>query len=211
MDLKRYSLALSSKVALDAGSNLQPAAGQLGREIARRGHTLLSPVDLSLAYVTAAAVHKRTGLSIGFSPAADLRYHLLEFNLPVDVYDWLYFCNQRQISLLNAVIAQSQGLILIGGVLENITELTQALSRFLPIAILVDDINYHNNDLLKYLNHLPVKQQKQIVLHHDPIVLLDAFDNILDEVYKDLRGKLPAGNNELFKELMQSKQDSKAT
>ena len=202
MDNTKFSIAVSSKVALQEVGSLEQPTRRLGELLAANNYMLLSPINYSLSYAVAKATHDKSGLSIGFSPATNLRYHIVSQGLPTDVYDWIFFAQCQDTELLNMMIGQSQALILVGGVLDNIAELTQALARFLPVAILVDDVNHQNNDLLRYLNGLPVEKQRQIVLHHDPQILLEAFGKILNKAYEDLSDKIKKDNNKLFQKLM---------
>lgn len=208
MEIGRYSLAVSSKVALQASGHLHQSARELGNRLAADGHILLTPIDLNLSYAVAEAMHGGSGLSVGFSRGKHLREHLVHCNLPTDAYDLIFYTGQSGPDLLNKVISQGQGLILVGGVLENITELTQALARFVPVAILVDGIDHGNNEILKYLNNLPLEKQKQIVLHHEVKVLLEAFYKVLDDVYEDLNDQIRADNNRLFQKILKDNQDS---
>ncbi len=198
-----YSLAVHSRVALADSASLNQPAYLLGKEIASKGHILLSPVDLNLAHRVAAGTSDKAGLSIGFSPAASLRSHVSDLQLPTDVYDWLYFSNLKQVALLAALIQSSQALLLVGGVMSNMSELALASDSFLPVGILLDESNQKNNDLLKYLKSLPVEKQRHIVVHADPRILLDTILKMLTEIYGDLDGKSLDKNNQLFKQLIE--------
>ena len=198
-----YSLAVHSRVALADSASLSQSAYLLGKEIASKGHVLLSSVDLNLTHRVAAGASDKAGLSIGFSPAASLRSHVSDLQLPTDVYDWLYFSNLKQVALLAALIQSSQALLLVGGVMSNMSELALASDSFLPVGILLDESNQKNNDLLKYLKSLPVEKQRHIVVHADPRILLDTILKMLTEIYGDLDDKSLDKNNQLFKQLIE--------
>ena len=198
----QYSLAVSSKVPLRESVDLGQQAYVLGQKIATKGHVLLTPVGLNLAYQVAAGMSHKTGLSLGFSPASDLRYHVADFHLPTDVYDWLYFGHRSETALLNELIRSSQALILIGAVLNNMSELAQALDLFLPVGILLDNQQQSNNALLPYLNSLPREKQQRIVVHQQPEVLLDTLCHILEINHKELDEKILNQNNQDFKQLL---------
>ncbi len=201
--MMNYSLAVHSRVALADSASLNQPAYLLGKEIASKGHILLSPVGLNLSHRAAAGASDKSGLSIGFSPAASLRSHVSDSQLPTDVYDWLYFSNLKQPSLLTALIQSSQALLLIGGVMSNMSELALASDAFLPVGILLDGTNQKNNDLLKYLQNLPIEKQRHIVVHGDPRILLDTILKMLAETYSDISDKLLEKNNQIFNQLIQ--------
>ena len=207
--MMRYSLAVNSRVSLANSASLSQPAYLLGKEVASKGHTLLSPIGLSLNHRVAAGVSDKAGLSIGFSPAASFRYHVTELQLPTDVYDWLYFSNLKNSSLLTALIQSSQALLLVGGVMANITELAIASDALLPVGILLDEANQANNDLLKYLQSLPIEKQRHIVVHKDPKILLSTILRMLKEIYKDVRPKDIEKNDQLFSRLIKDSTKNK--
>lgn len=202
MGTLKYNLAVSSRVSLQKSANLARQAHLLGQKIAAKGHVLVSPIDLSLAYKVAAGMSHKAGLSIGFSRAANLRYHVVDLQLPTDVYDWIYFSHRTDSALLAEVVSSSQALLLIGAVLENMPELAQALELMLPVGILLDDSQQDNNDLLTYLHSLPLEKQQRIVVHQDPQILLDTLCHMLQTGHKDLDEKLLDLNNRTFKQLL---------
>ena len=202
--LMKYNLAVSSKIPLADASGLSRPAYLLGQRIAASGHTLLSPVRPSLVYQVAIGVSDKAGLSIGFSPAGGVRQHVRGLCLPDDAYDWLCYAGCDNAELLAMMIRNSQGLILVGGVLDNLSELALAADSLMPAGILIDVENQANNDLLRYLQSLPLEKQKRIVVHKDPGILLDTLSGMLDQAYADCRPAEIAQNNRLFKELIEN-------
>ena len=200
----KYNLAVSSKIPLAGSAGLSRPAYLLGQRIAASGHKLISPVWPSLVYQVAAGVSDKAGLSIGFSPASSIRQHVRGLCLPDDVYDWLYYAGCNNAELLAAAVRNSQGLILVGGLLDNLSELALAAEILMPTGILIDAENQANNDLLRYLQSLPLEKQKQIVVHKDPGILLDTLLGMLDKVYADCKQSEVAQNNLFFKELIEN-------
>ena len=197
-----YSLAINSRIPLPDSAGLRESAYLLGKQIAARGHTVVSPAGPGLAYRTAAGATDKAGLSIGFSPATSFRDHVKSLRLPTDVYDWLYFSGLRPAALLADLIQKSQALILVGGIMDNISELAIASDAFLPAGILLDGENEANNGLLQYLQSLPLDKQRHIVVHKDPQVLLDTVVGMLDEARSDIDAAFLEKNNQFFKQVM---------
>ena len=200
----RYSLAINSKVPLAEATHLEQPARLLGEQIAVQGHTLLTPVSLSLAYRVAQAVSQKAGLSIGFSQASSLRAHIVDCKFPLGAYDWLYCTGLKETMLLAHMTEQSQALVLVGGVMDNMSELSLALNLCLPIGILVDETKNSNNDLLRYLQVLPIEKQRYIVVHKDAHVLLGTVLQMIEARHKDLDTKLLAQNEETFDDILKS-------
>ena len=198
-----YSLAINSRVALSKSASLSQPAYSLGKQIAAGGHTALTPAGLNLAYQVAKGAADKSGLSIGFSPAAGLRQHVRDLQLPTDVYDWLYFTCLGPSALLADLIQKSQALILVGAVMANISELALASDASLPVGVLLDGEEQANNDLLQYLQSLPLEKQRHIVVHKDPKVLLDTVVKMLDETYSDLDKPVLEQNNQFFNKLLE--------
>ena len=200
----KYSLAVSSKIPLSDSADLNRAAYLIGKQIASAGHILISPIQLSLVYQAALGASDKAGLSIGFSPASNLREHSRYLQLPTDVYDWIYCSALSSSSLLASMIASSQALILIGGVMANLSELALASESLMPVGVLLDAQNQANNALLQYLQSLPVDKQKHIVVHKDPQILLDTVISILDVAYRDLGAGEIAQNNRFYRQLIEN-------
>ena len=201
----KYSLVVSSKIPLAGSAALGRPAYLLGQQIAAKGHVLLTPVQLSLAYRTAVGASDKAGLSIGFSPAANFREHVRELQLPDDVYDWLCFAGRSHPGgLLAGILASSQALILIGGVMANLSELALASEALMPVGILIDAEKPANNDLLQYLQSLPLERQKHIVVHKDPQTLLATVIHMLDAGYDDIKENDLAANGRFFKQLVEN-------
>lgn len=207
-----YSLAVHSRVPLVDSASLSESAYLLGKEIAAKGQTLLSPVGLNLAHRVAAGASDKSGLSIGFSPASGRRDHVSNLQLPTDVYDWLYFSNLKQPSLLATLTQSSQALILVGGVMSNLSELAMASDALLPVGILLDAENQQNNGLLQYLRSLPLEKQRHIVVHQDPKVLLETILKMVVEAHAGLDEEALLKNDRMFIKLLQeaAKVDSPA-
>ncbi|MCY3804383.1 MAG: hypothetical protein OXF85_00690 [Candidatus Saccharibacteria bacterium] len=198
----KYSLAVSSKVPLHSCQHLSRAGFALGQILASQGHALLTEIGFNLAHQVALGMTDKAGLSIGFSPARNLRYHTVELQLPVEGYDWIYYTASKDFPLLAQMISNAQGVILVGGVMDNLVELSLALEIDLPVGILLDETNQDNNTLLNYLRGLPVEQQRRVVIHQDPQILLTAFNKIIAESYQDLDSQLLADNKKLFDQIM---------
>ena len=198
----KYSVAVSSKVPLHSCQHLGKLSFELGQTLAGAGHTLLTEIGFSVVHQVALGMTDKTGLSIGFSPARNLRYHIRELQLPVDGYDWIYYTAAKDFQLLAQLISKSQGMILVGAVMDNLVELSLALEINLPIGILLDQTNQANNNLLNYLQSLPSEQQRRVVIHHNPQTLLTAFDKMINESYQDLNSRLLADNKELFNQII---------
>ena len=203
MSVLQYSLAVVSKVPLGESDDLSQSAYLLGQEIAQQGQILLTPVGLDLGYRVAAGASSKTGLSIGFSPAHNMRQHVSSLRMPTDVYDWLYYSGQEDVSLLTEMVRSCQAVLFVGGVLDNIAELSQAIERFLPIGILLDTVNESNNDILNYLQALPAERQRQIILHQDPKVLVQTICRMLQSAYADLDTKTIKAGNQLFQDIVE--------
>ena len=198
-----YSLAINSRVPLSKAAGLSRPAYLLGKQIASAGHVALTPAGLNLAYRAAKGAADRSGLSIGFSPAAGLRQHVSGLQLPTDAYDWLHFTGLGPSALLADLIQKSQALILVGAVMANISELALASDASLPVGVLLDGEEQANNDLLRYLQSLPLEKQRHIVVHKDPKILLDTVVKMLDEASADLDKPALERNNRFFNELFE--------
>ena len=202
MGMGKYSLAVSSKIHLAKAGNLEKPAYALGQQIASLNWTLLSAVQPSLAYKVAQGATDKNGYSIGFSPASNLRDHVLEGRLPTDAYSWIYFSNLKANNLANCLISQAQALILIGATMDDLGEFALALASLIPVAVLLDEVDQANNGLLNYLQALPLEQQRQVIVHQDPKILLNTLQGILDNSQKDCSETACDSTNQLFNQIL---------
>ena len=198
----KFTLVVSSRVHLDQSQNLAQPAYELGQLIAKE-YILLTLSDLNLTYKVAQGTKDKEGLSIGFSPAESLRHHIINKQLPTDVYDWLYYSNLKTHALISDLIHKGQGLILIGATLQNMSELALALEINLPVGVLLDSQEEKNNSLMIYLKTLPLTQQRTIILHHKPDVLLQGLTPMINKNNWDLNEEALLENNQAFKEVFQ--------
>lgn len=69
----------------------QEKATEIGRELARRKHILITGACTGLPYDAVVGAKELGGIVEGFSPAVDLAEHKERFNFPTDGFDKIHF------------------------------------------------------------------------------------------------------------------------
>ena len=87
----KYSLCVSGAAGGPVVDQSKEKAYQLGVAIARAGHVLTTGATIGLPFFAAQGAKDEGGLSIGFSPAANLREHVAKYRFPLGVFDYINF------------------------------------------------------------------------------------------------------------------------
>ena len=203
--MDQFNLAVFSRISLFDNSQLSQSAELLGQIIADYNYNLLTNINMTLSYKVAQGTVAKTGLSIGFSSARNCRHHVLDQQLPTDVYDWIYFnAVQENITAVN-MLSNAQGVILVGVSLENITELSLSLAEMLPIGILAESQSQPNS-LVEYVKTLSVDQQKRIVIETNVQKLMESLNQMVNEYHQDINKQRLNQNNKFFHQLFEKAQ-----
>lgn len=202
--MSKYNLAVISQISLAEDDNFSQIAYELGQSIASKNCNLLSPINLNLGYKVAQGASDRAGLSIGFSPALNYRYHVIDNQLPTDVYDWICYNHNQAGILANSLITNAQALIIVGSRSKNMQELSLALNNLMPVAILSIPADENNQALIEYVKALPTSDQQTIIIETEPQTLVELLIKSLDSLYMDLNVDRLNQNNQLFHQLFQN-------
>jgi uncharacterized protein (TIGR00725 family) len=194
MDLKelrqiRYSICVSGAAAGHTVKDSHILAQTLGREIAKRGHTLTTGATVGLPYYAALGAKKAGGVSIGFSPASSLREHIGKYRLPHDVFDFLNFTGLNYVGRDLYLVQSSDAVITIGGRFGSLHEFTSALEAHKPCGVLLGSGG--TADLIPELMTLLEPPNGDLVIYdHDPAKLVEKITKLLDKKYADLKRQL---------------------
>ncbi len=150
-------------------------ARELGREIATRGHIFINGACPGLPHEACIGANEAGGFTVGVSPAFSMREHIEEYNSPHEnqfiMFTGLGFMERDIIN-----IRSSDGIVIIGGGIGTLNELTIAYEEGRPIAVLTDtggisnDIPHIVEDLCKR------KIAPNMVFDNDPKKLLDKLE-----------------------------------
>ena len=176
-DLK-YQICVSGAArgeSVVTGAKLAAAAG---REIARRGHITLTGATNGLPYEAAKAARAMGGFSMGFSPAASRLAHVKKYHLPLDVFDSVLFTGFEYTGRNLLLIRSSDAVVMVGGRIGTLNELTIAIEERKPIGVLLG-----SGGMTEEVEHV-LKAAKRartgIIFNHDPAELVDELIDLIE-------------------------------
>jgi uncharacterized protein (TIGR00725 family) len=184
----RYSICVSGAASGETVTESSKLAMQLGGEIARLGHTLITGATVGLPYYAAYGAKQANGMSIGFSPASSFREHLRKYRLPHDVFDFINFTGLNYAGRDLYLIQSSDAVITIGGRFGSLHEFTSALEYQKPCGVLLGSGG--TADLIPQLMETLHPPEHKVVYDHDPIKLVEKVVAILDKEYADIPAQI---------------------
>lgn len=193
----RYSICVSGAAAGPTVNKDAKAAAEIGAAIAKAGMILTTGATVGLPYFAARGAHEAGGMSIGFSPAASLREHLLKYRLPQDVFDFINFTGLHYVGRDMYLVQSSDAIITIGGRFGSLHEFTSALEAHKPCGVLLGSGG--TADAIPELIKLLDPHQGSLVIYDDdPERLVTKLIQIMDEKYADIHQHLEQHDDQWF-------------
>ena len=194
MNKIRYQICVSGAAR---GSSVQLAkhlAGEVGREIVRRGHLVITGATRGLPYHAAHAARVAGGddiSSIGFSPAASRLSHVKKDQLPLDAFDTILYTGFEYTGRNLLLVRSSDAVIMVGGRIGTLNELTIAIEERKPIGVLLGSGGM--TDEVERVLKAAKRARTGIIFGHEPAELVDE----IIELIEDKNRKLPDLTKEL--------------
>ncbi len=183
-----YTICVSGAAAGRTVKWDREMAERLGVAIAKSGHVITTGATVGLPYYAAKSAKDNGGLSIGFSPAASLREHVLKYRLPIGMYDFVNFTGAHYVGRDVHLVTSSDALISIGGRFGTLNEFTIALEARMPIGILVGS-GGASDVIPELLTQLEPINTDMIIMDENPEQLVKLIVEKLDKEYKDINTK----------------------
>ncbi|MBW3538117.1 hypothetical protein KY386_01330 [Candidatus Parcubacteria bacterium] len=139
MSKRIYQICVSGAAA---GASVGPGvvlAASVAREIVKQGHLVLTGATRGLPSAAAAAAKKAGGehiSSIGFSPAASRLAHVKKYRLPTENFDVILYTGFEYTGRNLLLVRSSDAVIMVGGRIGTLNELTIAIEERKPIGVL---------------------------------------------------------------------------
>lgn len=155
-------------------------ARELGREIGRRGHIFVNGACPGLPNDALLGAKEEGGWTVGISPAFSEHEHIHEYDSPhghnVIIYTGMGFMERDIIN-----IRTSDGIVIIGGGIGTLNELTIAYDEGRPIGIVTGTGGISNSipHIIEDLCHR--KMAPNMVMHDDPATLLDLLEEAIEK------------------------------
>lgn len=184
--MSKYQICVSGASAGDTVELAHQLAYQLGAEIAKRGHTLTTGATIGLPQYAARGAKDNGGLSIGFSPAANVREHLKAYRLPIEEFDYINFTNMDYVGRDVYLVRSSDALITVGGRMGSLHEFSTAIESHKPCAVLLGSGGLADF-IPSLVEKIPTPNGKDIIYDTDPARLVDRVIKELDTKYADFK------------------------
>lgn len=133
----KFSICVSGAAAGKSVNESCGLAYELGVAVAQEGHVLTTGATVGLPLYAAKGAIDAKGMSIGFSPATNLREHTRKYRLPIGFYDYVNFTGLNYIGRDIHLVLSSDALITVGGRMGSLHEFTTALEAHMPCGVLL--------------------------------------------------------------------------
>lgn len=180
-----YSICVSGAASGATVDNHKSQAQRLGAAIARRGHITTTGATVGLPFFAAKGAKSEGGMSIGFSPARDIRDHMRRYRLPRKYFDYINYTGMNYVGRDSYLIQSSDAIITIGGRFGSLHEFVTAVEMHKPCGILLGSEGTANviPELIKVLELPP---NSNIIFDENPENLVARIVAILDKEYQDV-------------------------
>lgn len=179
-----YQICISGSAKGDPVMMAYELAGDVAREIVKRGHIVLTGATTGLPYYAAKAAKEAGGVSIGFSPAASRIGHIKKYHLPLDAFDTVLYTGFEYTGRNLLLVRSCDAYVMVGGRIGTLNELTIALEEKKPIGILVGSggMTAEVEQVLKAAR----RTRSGIVFSSDPSELMDKLVKMVEAKYRKL-------------------------
>lgn len=185
----QYAICVSGAASGDTVDDDKDLARRLGAAIARRGHVTTTGATVGLPYYAAQGAKEAGGMSIGFSPAANVREHLRKYRLPREYFDFISYTGMHYVGRDTHLIQSSDAMVTVGGRFGSLHEFVTALEAHKPCGILINSDGAA--DIIPELMKVLEPPAEHLVIYDEnPENLIERIVNILDKEYADVTKQL---------------------
>ena len=182
MKKNQYQICVSGAASGDTVEASHQLAFQLGKAIAKSGHTLLTGATIGLPHYAAVGAHSEGGLSIGFSPASSHREHVKSYRLPTAEFDYINFTGMAYVGRDVHLVRSSDAVITVGGRMGSLHEFSTAAESHKICGVLLGSGGLA--DFIPTLvRHIPTPDSDKILYDTDPDRLVKRVIEALDHKF----------------------------
>lgn len=170
--MKRYKICV---VGGSAGKNAEkayPLAREVGKEIAKRKHILITGDTQGVPYEAAEAAKKAGGSNIGFSPAGSEAEHTKKYRLPDEkIFDHVIYTEAGYSGRNLLMVRSADATIVIDGRIGTLNEFTSAFEEN-EIAGVLEGSGGIADEVRRLLD-VAKKGKRKVVFESDPVKLVE--------------------------------------
>ncbi|HUV42907.1 MAG TPA: hypothetical protein VMY36_03345 [Patescibacteria group bacterium] len=169
----QYKICVSGGESGKNAEGAYPLARVVGREIAKKGHVLVTGATSGVPYEAAKAAKKARGNNIGFSPAGSEAEHKNKYHLPMDpkVFDHIIYAEFGYTGRNLLMVRSSDATIIIDGRIGTLNEFTAAFEENEIVGILEGSGGVA--DEIRRILEVAKKGKRKVIFDRDPVKLVE--------------------------------------
>lgn len=152
----------------------------LGTEIGRRGHIFINGACPGLPHQAMVSASEAGAFCLGISPAFSQEEHTNEYESPLG-HDMVIYTGQgfMERDILN--LRSSDGVVIVGGGVGTLNELTVAFDEGRPIGVVTNSggISNHVHTIIEDMCHRKIAPN--MVFDDDPVKVLDKLEEAIEK------------------------------
>jgi hypothetical protein len=167
----KYNIVVSG--AAEVGhccEKIEEISKEVGREIARQKHTLISGATTGVPYFAAIGCNEEGGFNVGFSPAATEREHLKAYKLPLEPFNIMIYTGGDYAGRDIIMTKSADAVIIVCGRIGTLHEFTTAVETQKIIGVLEGTGGMA--DKIRGIAESYCKVAKKIIYERDPKILV---------------------------------------
>ncbi len=185
--MAKYQICISGSHTGKSVESGKILAQELGRAVAKGGHTLLTGATIGLPHLASEAYKKAGGeFSIGISPASSKVEHVMKYRLPVETYDAVLYSGMHYAGRDAFLINSSDAVLSVGGRMGTFHEFAIAVETDTPIGFL-RGAGGVSDEIKNVLEATGEGSNKHVVFADSAEELLKKIEHILDTDFAKYR------------------------
>jgi len=160
-----------------------PPARIIGKEVAKRGHILITGATSGVPYEAARAAKAAGGSNIGFSPAGSKVEHTKKYRLPDEkIFDHIIYTEAGYSGRNLLMVRSSDATIIIDGRIGTLNEFTSAFEENEIVGVLEGSGGVA--DEISRLLDVAKKGKRKVIFDSDPVKLIE---RVIEMIKKEKR------------------------
>lgn len=158
--------------------NIEELSKDVGRAIAKNGHTLITGATTGVPYYAAEGCKEEGGFNVGFSPAESELAHLKSYCLPLDPFDIMIYTGADYSGRDILMTKSADAVIIICGRMGTLHEFTTALETNKPIGVLERTAGVAD-EIRSLIKRVFSRESEKIVFETDPKILVEKMIEVV--------------------------------
>ncbi|MFA5086972.1 MAG: hypothetical protein WC470_01570 [Candidatus Paceibacterota bacterium] len=160
--------------------NIEELSREVGAEIAKSGHTLITGATSGVPYYCALGCKEAGGFNVGFSPAESELAHIKSYCLPVDPFDVMIYTGADYTGRDVLMTKSAEAVIIICGRMGTLHEFTTAVETKKPIGIL-ERTGGVADEIRNLMKRVYSREEEKVIFETDPKILVEKIIKTIED------------------------------